>query len=121
PEGQLYSSSSTMTFSGDSMKQATMLFTFFLSLSAFGSEAVDADYFCEQNGGGIAFKLPTRYTPARVWQIDAGIEEGLEVSLTNFSTARCPGCWSFKGNVMGLPVRGTVSKFVLKYEAFGSF
>jgi hypothetical protein len=101
-----------------------MKFLTLLSLILSGSiyaqtmSKVNADYRCELDGGGIAFKSQTASKKARVWQTDVGEDEGLELKVKSFSTLRCPGCYSFEANLINMPVRGNISNFLLTYEVF---
>ena len=67
---------------------------------------IDADYRCELSGGGVAFRVAAPGVPARVWQTDVGQEMGLELEVTSFLKARCPGCYSFDARLTnkGRPV-----------------
>lgn len=79
---------------------------------------IKADYRCEQPGGGVAVKIGTEST-ARVWQTDPGEKEGLELQVTSFSLARCPGCFSFEANLMGeLLVKGRALNSFMTYEVY---
>lgn len=99
-----------------------MVFLFAFSSSLFSQELtkIEADYRCELEGGGIAVKLGSVDT-AKIWQTDMGEDEGLELDVTSFSVARCPGCFSFTAILMGeLEVRGKASSSILTYEVFDS-
>ncbi|GEM_PF-5323022 len=92
----------------------------FLTSTVFAQNMsrVNADFRCEQEGGGIAVKVGSSAASARVWQTDVGEDEGLELEVTDFKTARCIGCYSFKAILMGqIQVQGKITNGVLKYQA----
>lgn len=101
------------------MKLLTLL-SLILSGSIYAQtmSKVNADYRCELDGGGIAFKSQTGNKKARLWQTDMGEDEGLELKVKSFSIMRCPGCYSFEADLINMPVRGKISNFLLTYEVF---
>lgn len=80
---------------------------------------IRADYRCENSpGGGIAFSLPKtlkkKNAKARVWMTDIGQNDGLELQVTQFSVARCAGCFSFEALLGSSVLRGVVNQFELE-------
>lgn len=102
------------------MKFVILAIITFMTTHAFANRVspIEANLRCEQAGGGIAIKFPSQSSPARAWQTDTGVEQGLEINLTDYKTARCAGCLIFDGEVMGLKVQGAVSNFLLTYSIF---
>jgi hypothetical protein len=97
-----------------------LILSLFVTSSLFAQTltTIKADYRCEQEGGGIAFKGSSDLKKAKVWQTDVGETKGLALKVTKFSIARCPGCYEFEAKLMKqINVRGTISNFVLNYEA----
>lgn len=78
---------------------------------------VKADYLCQNTAGGVAFTLPTNTTAARVWQVDPGEATGVEILLKRFEVQRCPGCFSFEGQLSEqILVYGEVLNYQLTYK-----
>lgn len=90
-----------------------------ISTQAFAQRMtrIKADLRCGVAGGEVAIKLPSS-SPARVWQTDPGEASGIELKVKEFKQARCPGCFSFTGNMMGIEVRGSVSSYKLTYDMY---
>ena len=92
---------------------------FLISSSAFAG--MNADYRCEQNGGGIAIKLPAEGSKAKIWQTDVGDADGLELKVKSFVPGKDAGNYSFTALQMGVvKVRGTVLDYKLTYELYDS-
>ncbi len=54
---------------------------------------------------------------AKDWLTDPGENEGLELEITKFNLARCPGCFKLEEVLLGIiPVRGIINSFYLTYE-----
>jgi hypothetical protein len=88
-----------------------------VSTTAFAG--IDPDYRCEQEGGGVAFKLPTAGASARVWQTDPEDEDALELKVVSFRTGRPAGSFEFEAKIEdALLVRGSVKDYKLTYSAF---
>ena len=81
------------------------------------SSKVEADLICQNPGGGFGIAWPQENQPARIWQVDSQVEEGLELEVTDFRVARCPGCFAFEASLLGMKLEGQASNFNL--QVFG--
>ncbi|PIP93855.1 MAG: hypothetical protein COW00_04665 [Bdellovibrio sp. CG12_big_fil_rev_8_21_14_0_65_39_13] len=87
------------------MKALIVSFIAVLNLSVFGQDlpfamtSIKANYFCLNDGSGIAISLPQAATAAKVWQTDADSKLGVELQLSNFKKGQCEGCFSFEGKL----------------------
>lgn len=81
------------------------------------SSQVEADLICQNPGGGFAIAWPRKNQPARIWQVDPQVEDGLELDVTEFQLARCPGCFAFKATLFGMTLEGLASNFNLQVLA----
>lgn len=95
----------------------------FLAANAFAEglplklTQVQAEYLCQNNSGGIAFTLPSQTARARVWQVDPGEKSGVEILIKSFEVQRCPGCFSFEGQLSEqILVYGDIVNYQLTYK-----
>jgi len=76
-----------------------------LTFSAYGQNLpfamteVKANYFCLNDGSGIAIAVPNDSQFARVWQTDANSKLGVELKLSSFKKGQCEGCFTFEGKL----------------------
>ncbi len=81
------------------------------------SKIKDAQYYCGDNKG--AFVIRTK-NPATVWQTEldqnGSAVDGLEIKVTEIRSARCPHCFTLKGNM----AVGTADKLYYTFNLDGS-
>lgn len=78
---------------------------------------IHADLRCQnQLGKGLAIAMPKAGQAGRVWHSKAGDKEGLELTVTDFRVARCPGCFSFSALLMEQVMTGEATDFEIIYS-----